>query len=210
MPRIGLPRPSGVGAPSPDGKGLGPHSPTGPATPNRTGQSPRAVASVSDARAKASRKNGAKSRRPRTDQGQIGAESAQAPLRALKALWAEQATMSMAAVTPHRATPCAARQTNPSAAPSAVWNTCCRPTWARRRVTRARAAQSCIKRTRHPQQSAPIRPDGRSDEPERQVRPGSHERAASAASRRLDPPLHRCRACCRIEIDRRPHLVRPL
>ena len=53
MSRIGLPDPSGVGAP----------------LPNPTGQSPRAAVPVSQARAEASRRNGAKSRGPRTPDG---------------------------------------------------------------------------------------------------------------------------------------------
>jgi hypothetical protein len=53
MSRIGLPARSGVGAP----------------LPNPTGQSPRAAAPVSQARAEASRRNGAKSRGPRTPEG---------------------------------------------------------------------------------------------------------------------------------------------
>jgi hypothetical protein len=52
---------------------LGPHSPTSPATPNPTGQSPPAAVSVSNARAEASRKNGAKSRRPKTPEGKTRA-----------------------------------------------------------------------------------------------------------------------------------------
>jgi hypothetical protein len=66
MSGSGLPDPSGVGAPSPDGKGLGPRSPTGPATPNPIGQSPRAAVPLSNARAEASRRNGARSRGPKT------------------------------------------------------------------------------------------------------------------------------------------------
>ena len=73
MSSAGLPCQSGVGAPSPDGKGLGPHSPTSPATPNPTGQSPRAAVAVSNARAEASRKNGAKSRGPKTAEGKARA-----------------------------------------------------------------------------------------------------------------------------------------
>jgi hypothetical protein len=69
MSSVGLPGRSGVGAPSPDGKGLGPHSPTSPATPNPTGQSPRAALPISSARAEASRKNGAGSRGPKTPEG---------------------------------------------------------------------------------------------------------------------------------------------
>ena len=69
MSSAGLPGRSGVGAPSPDGKGLGPHSPTSPATPNPTGQSPRAAVPISSARAAASRKNGARSRGPKTPEG---------------------------------------------------------------------------------------------------------------------------------------------
>jgi hypothetical protein len=53
MSSAGLPDRSGVGAP----------------LPNPTGQSPRAAVSVSDARAEASRKNGAKSRGPKTQDG---------------------------------------------------------------------------------------------------------------------------------------------
>jgi hypothetical protein len=53
MPRIGLPARSGVGAP----------------LPNPTGQSPRAAAAVSTALAEASRRNGAKSRGPKTPEG---------------------------------------------------------------------------------------------------------------------------------------------
>jgi hypothetical protein len=41
MPSAGLPGRSGVGAPSRDGNGLGPHFPTSLATPNPTGQSRR-------------------------------------------------------------------------------------------------------------------------------------------------------------------------
>jgi hypothetical protein len=48
---------------------LGPLSPTCPAAPNPTGQSPRAAVSVSNARAEASRKNGANSRGPNTLEG---------------------------------------------------------------------------------------------------------------------------------------------
>jgi hypothetical protein len=54
---------------NPDGKRLGPLSPTCPAAPNPTGQSPRAAVSVSNARAEASRKNGANSRGPNTLEG---------------------------------------------------------------------------------------------------------------------------------------------
>jgi hypothetical protein len=79
MSSAGLLGRSGVGAPSPDGKGLGPHSPTSPATPNPTGQSPHAAVSVSSARAEASRKNGAKSRGPKTEEGK--ARSAQNALK---------------------------------------------------------------------------------------------------------------------------------
>jgi hypothetical protein len=53
MSRIGLPARSEVGAP----------------LPNPTGQSPRAAVPVSQARAEASRRNGAKSRGPRTPEG---------------------------------------------------------------------------------------------------------------------------------------------
>ena len=53
MSRIGLPARSGVGAP----------------LPNPTGQSPRAAVPASQARAEASRRNGAKSRGPRTPDG---------------------------------------------------------------------------------------------------------------------------------------------
>ena len=80
MSSAGSPGRSGVGAPPPDGKGLGPHSPTSPAPPNATGRSPRAAVSVSNARAEASRKNGAKWRRAedRGRQGALGAECAEA------------------------------------------------------------------------------------------------------------------------------------
>ena len=64
---------SGVGAPSPDGKGLGSHFPTSPATPNPTEQAPRAAVSVSSARAEASRRNGAKPRGPKTLEGKARA-----------------------------------------------------------------------------------------------------------------------------------------
>jgi hypothetical protein len=59
MSHDGLPDPSGVGAP----------------LPNPAGQSPRAAVAVSDARAAASRKNGARSRGPKTPEGK--AKSAQ-------------------------------------------------------------------------------------------------------------------------------------
>jgi hypothetical protein len=52
---------------------LGPHSPTSPATPNPTGQSPRAAVPVSNARAEASCGNGAKSRGPKTIEGKARA-----------------------------------------------------------------------------------------------------------------------------------------
>jgi hypothetical protein len=57
MSSAGSPRRSGVGAP----------------LPNPTGQSPRAAVSVSSARAEASRKNGARSRGPRTPEGKARA-----------------------------------------------------------------------------------------------------------------------------------------
>ena len=53
---VGLPGLSGVGAPSPDGKRLGPHSPTRPAAPNPTGRSPRPSVPFHGARAGAARR----------------------------------------------------------------------------------------------------------------------------------------------------------